>query len=589
MGLLDRQLADSINLVHKGSFTIVDLDMRLGVGMFTISQDGLHIFNSRFAKNSDQGETYPILRVAKYELPDSYIIPTNFSEIPSTLNRVDIGYDLLGPEIKDSEGLDIFSYVDPDIKSLWFYVAGIHEYNGKLILNNSLNYGSNGLRSQTTFVFDSSNLNASQTALDPTTTIEDEFSIIGVGKCCGNMASVDADWVSFFGGEIFTTAPQQSITTNWSKGPSLTAFNTSELVSTADPDDVITIGATPLLYYPDTTQDSNGKVKAFYDENLFTPEVIAAINSTGNFTSQILTDNQALELPNGSIAKNPYWNTTSLVITSFIVPETRTLAVLTRLDGGTREAYYKDAPTQPYEYETSYTSGVTTAIRDVNGVPIPILDENGEKIPVQKGKCYKSEFWRYNPTLGDYEVVGPSDGDGLTIKDDAYLSVFLFDTLQLQEVKDGLKQPWEVRHYKQQLFKQPLDFTSGVNVNASPEAGDYNLLTNELFVSYKEEYRYSTYTYFPIFTVYDVVAQVGESITSIANLHHSDVPDGVQQIKIWSEGDNQLIFNGDLTFLNGGAITPPLSLPSSTPYYARWLGDNPPTTGTGIYGVTQYV
>jgi len=501
-------LAESITLTHKGSFTIVDSDMRQGKGDFTLSEDGNSIYTVRYAQNSDQGEPYKLFRAAKYDLPESFIVPEDFDSIPTTLDRTDIGLDMLG----ESEGVGqnpvirTFEYADPDITNGFFIILGLHEKSGKLIVNNNIYYAANGLRPQTTFVFDSSNLNAAETAQDPTLTVEDDFSMRDIGKMLGNMSNVPSDWQSFFGGEIFSGSNQSSITTNWSAGPSLLAFSTSELVTTSDPDDLVSFGSEPVMYYPDESNGPDGTPQALYNRSVFTPEEIAHINITDSFLTDVLGTNTAIELLSGGVAKNEWWNDQSRVITQFIVPGTRTLAVLTNTLGTTREPYYKNAPTQPYEYQKEYNGGITTAVLDENGKPVPELDENGQVQPVQKGLIYKAQSWIYDEDLGDYTLTPPSGGGSAAIRDDKYLSVLLFDTLDLQKVKDGELLGYQVQPYKQQLFKQPLPFTTGDKIHAVPQCGDFKDSTGELYLSYKNEYQFSASSYYPLFNAFDVSA-----------------------------------------------------------------------------------
>lgn len=501
-------LAESITLTHKGSFTIVDSDMRQGKGDFTLSEDGSSIYTVRYAQNSDQGEPYKLFRAAKYDLPDSFVMPSDFDSIPTTLNRTDIGLDMLG----ESEGVGqdpvvrTFEYADPDISNGFFIILGVHEKSGKLIVNNNIYYAANGLRPQTTFVFDSNNLNAAENSQDPTLTVEDDFSMRNIGKMLGNMSNVPSDWQSFFGGEVFSGANQSSITTNWSAGPSLLAFSASELVTTSTPDDLVLFGSEPLMYYPDESNGPDGTPQALYDRSVFTPEEIAHINTTDSFLTDVLGTNTAIDLLSGGVAKNEWWNDQSRVITQFIVPGTRTLAVLTNTLGTTRLPYHTDAPTQPYEYQKEYNGGITTAVLDENGKPVPELDENGQLQPVQKGLIYKAQSWIYDEDLGDYTLTLPSGGGSAAIRDDKYLSVLLFDTLDLQKVKDGELLGYQVQPYKQQLFKQPLPFTTGDKIHAVPQCGDFKQSTSELLLSYRNEYQFSASSFYPLFNAYDVSA-----------------------------------------------------------------------------------
>lgn len=82
-----------------------------------------------------------------------------------------------------------------------------------------------------------------------------------------------------------------------------------------------------------------------------------------------------------------------------------------------------------------------------------------------------------------------------------------------------------------------------------------------------------------------VAAEVVVPVTSTLNLTITGIEAGTQSLKLWSETDNALVYNSTATFTDEAAsIT--LSVPAGTVITGRWLGTNPPTTGTGIYGVT---
>lgn len=587
MTILERPLASGIELVLKNTFGISDSEMKGSLGDFTLSEDGQHIFMSRYFINPDLGESRYYFKIGKYLIPPNNV-PTNAAGINASVTRVDIGHDMLGIPVNDGAGA-YFSYIGNSMPSEGFTVFGLQESNGKLIVNNNMSYGALGIRPQTTFVFDSTDLNAAATAVDPSTTVEHTYSMLHLGHTLGQMSRVEPEWQTLFGGSIFSGAGQTAITSNYSKGTSVGTFSESELIPNGE--ELVTIGNEPLLYYPTLTYDANNNLKGLYDKTVFTPSVIAQMDAMEgySFITDGLERNIGFLLESGELTKNTFWNRTSKVITTFIVPNTRTLAVASIIRGGTREPYYKNAPTQPYEFQKTYSAGVTYAVRDGNGVPVPLLDANGQIQPPIAGFVYKAERWIYNKITQDYYVSTPTDGDSTGIHDDKVLSIHLFDTVHLQEVKDGSRAAWNVAPYKQQVFRQPLAFTANDGPTAIPASGDYNPTTGELYLSYASEYAKSPTSFYPLINVFDVIEQGAESATSTARLAHSDVPDGPQSVKIWSELDNSLLFDGELTFSGGVATTTPLAVVSNTAFYARWLGGNPPTTGTGIYGVTQYV
>jgi hypothetical protein len=82
-----------------------------------------------------------------------------------------------------------------------------------------------------------------------------------------------------------------------------------------------------------------------------------------------------------------------------------------------------------------------------------------------------------------------------------------------------------------------------------------------------------------------VAAEVVQPIESTLNLTITGISAGSQALKLWSETDNALVYNSAVTFAGESAsITLPVA--AGTVVTGRWLGTNPPTTGTGIYGVT---
>jgi hypothetical protein len=73
---------------------------------------------------------------------------------------------------------------------------------------------------------------------------------------------------------------------------------------------------------------------------------------------------------------------------------------------------------------------------------------------------------------------------------------------------------------------------------------------------------------------------------SIGRITILDVTDGLQPIKIFSEVTDTKIYEGSPRFTNGVAfVTLPVAVGVS--WFGRWLGTNPPQTGTGIFGVSE--
>jgi len=84
------------------------------------------------------------------------------------------------------------------------------------------------------------------------------------------------------------------------------------------------------------------------------------------------------------------------------------------------------------------------------------------------------------------------------------------------------------------------------------------------------------------------VVNVQSGGTSTASITITGIPDGSHAVKIRADsvdGAEGVLFNGDLTFTGGSASTT-VAATVGTVFTGRYLGANPPTTGTGIYGVT---
>lgn len=82
------------------------------------------------------------------------------------------------------------------------------------------------------------------------------------------------------------------------------------------------------------------------------------------------------------------------------------------------------------------------------------------------------------------------------------------------------------------------------------------------------------------------IAVSNNAQSSIGRITILDVPDGLQPIKIFSEATDAKIYEGSPQFTNGVAfVTLPVAVGVS--WFGRWLGTNPPQTGTGIFGVSE--
>ncbi len=82
-----------------------------------------------------------------------------------------------------------------------------------------------------------------------------------------------------------------------------------------------------------------------------------------------------------------------------------------------------------------------------------------------------------------------------------------------------------------------------------------------------------------------VALMAGEVVVSTATVTITGITNESQAIKMYNDATDAVIFNGNVTFSNNSASVQ-VSVAAGTVFTGRWLGDNPPTTGTGIYGVT---
>jgi hypothetical protein len=71
--------------------------------------------------------------------------------------------------------------------------------------------------------------------------------------------------------------------------------------------------------------------------------------------------------------------------------------------------------------------------------------------------------------------------------------------------------------------------------------------------------------------------------TVLATITIQGIPDGDHLITLYNDTTDALVFDGILTFTSTVA-TVELAGNGSTIYTGTWLGDNPPTTGAGLYG-----
>jgi hypothetical protein len=76
--------------------------------------------------------------------------------------------------------------------------------------------------------------------------------------------------------------------------------------------------------------------------------------------------------------------------------------------------------------------------------------------------------------------------------------------------------------------------------------------------------------------------------TVLATITIQGIPNGPHLITLYNDTTDALVFDGVLTFTSTVA-TVELAGNGSTIYTGTWLGDNPPTTGAGLYGTASSI
>ena len=290
----------------------------------------------------------------------------------------------------------------------------------------------------------------------PNCTIDWQYSMEGIARKSGYMYNVPDEHSDLFGGEIASFAPKESIISRHDLGPSCLGFSLEDLTQTE-------FSGTVLMDYPFFGKDENGSPRLFYDKSQYSLEA----TSTPSFSDKYINN---VDMPN-EIAEhtyNTYWTANSRVAAAFI--EDDYLIVVTPMVGGTRKPYY-DA-----ELPEAITQGL------------------GYKGAIPK--------YVYDNAIGEYVANESDRGYGPAIADDCYTSVFTFELSELQNVRDGLIEPHEVRPIKQELHKQPVANTLRDGIHAVPRHGAYRdgLIT----LSYDNEVRVGNYDQTPLFNVFSL-------------------------------------------------------------------------------------
>jgi hypothetical protein len=79
---------------------------------------------------------------------------------------------------------------------------------------------------------------------------------------------------------------------------------------------------------------------------------------------------------------------------------------------------------------------------------------------------------------------------------------------------------------------------------------------------------------------------VNAGLQSTLNLTVTGIPDGAQAVKLNRRDTGAQVFTGNATF-SGGSASITVNVAAGAELYGIWFGDNPPTTGAGLYGVTE--
>jgi len=172
------------------------------------------------------------------------------------------------------------------------------------------------------------------------------------------------------------------------------------------------------------------------------------------------------------------------IITSFIIPNTRTLVVLILLKGGLRKGYYEGATIQPSR--------------------------------VNLGLEYKYKTWYYDPVDNEYKKrESESAGNSAAIEDDKYTSALFFDMADIEEAKQGGRGNWEIYPYDQVLLKNLSGLGDKDGLHALPASGYFDLTRNRLFVSHAGELQTGQYSSVPIINAINVTANTSKPVIKL--------------------------------------------------------------------------
>lgn len=189
-------------------------------------------------------------------------------------------------------------------------VTGMLWADGDLIVNANVWYDAPGTARDTTLVVRGGDLSGA---------IDGWFELEGAALAAGYMAPVPAEWQSALGGTALTGwASNYSIVSRYSVGPSLFSFDPMALLAPGAP---VAIPTTMHLGYP------------YADGVYLAPDAL-------EYQCRVLADMTSTECDPGARASD-LWNFVSRGVYAFIVPGTRTFAVLGRLGGSETGIGYK--------------------------------------------------------------------------------------------------------------------------------------------------------------------------------------------------------------------------------------------------------
>jgi hypothetical protein len=429
-------LADSISFDYIGSF--YGNGLPFGGGNICISEDG----NSFF---TEQGSSFK-----------QYLLPNNLNLETGYPNAKEATF------IQESGAIFDTARIALGITER-FRVTGMSHKGGKLIVN-YVDWYDNSYTPQTTFVFrDTTDLANSA--------IDGPFGMVDEARQAGVIVNIPPNLQEFFGGDLLSSTPNESIDGRFDFGPSARAINSSEFIEESrTAENYVQLTGEAYIRHNGNTVD--GEWTGFYDRE----DYADAIDSNSTALRNSAYNNIPVEKNDGTFTDSNYWNGNSKLISTFVIPGTKTLCVVAAMSGSTAEPYYTNAAVLP------------------SNVP--------------SGIGYKIKNWYYDESTNEYKQrTQDSAGGTRWIEDDTYHRFYLFDLSDLKEVKDGTRNPWEVQPYSVQDFKSPLTTARGdvaIPLHFLPARGHFDTNTNLLYLAYGAQGGTGEYDQSPNFSVFNI-------------------------------------------------------------------------------------